>query len=214
MPIGTATAAGVVGSSVAGATTPGTISCAVTGAVTFASPGLSAAGAITKKTTMTTLSSTTASGTGYPNTATALGIVSTTTPCPQTGGVPDSTDPSSCLASTTKKGIVTYDIVKDPYYYDTTGSYASSGLADLTAALEAKPIKAVVNSIKVDLVFGSAAEVYPTALGGSGLCGTSDVGFDITGNVQAGVNTVATYDELVCLPVTPGRAPRGTSSPT
>jgi hypothetical protein len=95
--------------------------------------------------------------------------------------------------------VVTYAIAKDPYYYDTGGSYATSGLTALEAALAAKPIKATVDSIATDLVFVSASEVYPTALGGSGLCGASDAGFDVTGNVQVKDVNVGTYTELACL---------------
>jgi hypothetical protein len=201
-PIATATVAGVVASpGVAGAATPAptTINCSLGGTVTFATPGLSAGGVITNKTVEDTASSTTAAGTNCPTTTNALKIPSATTLCPETGGVPTSTDPAACLASTTKNGVVTYAIAKDPYYYDTDGSYASTGLTDLDAALSAKPIKATVDGIATDMVFVSASEVYPTALGGSGLCGTSDVGFDVTGNVQVKDLTVGTYTELVCL---------------
>jgi len=202
MPIGTATVAGVVASpGVAGAVTPPptTINCTVSGSVTFAAPGLSAGGTITSKSSEDTESSTTAAGTDCPTTTDALKIVSTTTPCPQTGGVPNSGDPSACLATTTKRGVTTYNIAKDPNYYDTTGSYATSGLTDLEAALAAKPIKATVDSIGVDLVFGSASEVYPTSDGGTGKCGSTDVGFDVTGNVQVKGANVGTYEELACL---------------
>jgi hypothetical protein len=202
MPLGTATVAGVAASpGVAGAATPAptTINCTVSGSVTFAPPGLSAAGTITNKSSEDTLSSTTAAGTNCPTTTNALKIVSTTTPCPQTGGVPNSGDPASCDATTTKKGVTTYNIAKDPNYYDTTGSYASSGLTDLEAALAAKPIKATVDSIATDLVFVSAAEVYPTSDGGTGQCGSTDVGFDVQGNVQVKDANVGTYTELACL---------------
>jgi hypothetical protein len=177
-----------------------TPSCSVAGTVTFASPGLSAGGTLTNKSSEKTASSTTASGTGCPGVASALSIVSTTTPCPQTAGVPNSGDPSACLASSVVKGNTVYAIAKDPNYYDTTGSYAGTGLTDLEAALSAKPIKATVNNLAVELVFTSAAEVYPTSVpGGSGLCGATDVGFNVQGNVQVKSATVGTYDELVCL---------------
>jgi hypothetical protein len=196
-----ATVTTVASSGVAGATTPPpvTTSCTVAGGVTFATPGLSAGGTLTSKSTVDTAATTTASGTGCTNAPSNLKIVSTTTPCPQTGGVPNSGDPSACLASTTKNGVVTYAIAKDPNYYDTTGSYAGSGLTDLEAALAAKPIKATVDSIAADLAFGSATEVFPTADGGTGQCGTTDVGFDVLGNVQVKGADVATYEELACL---------------
>ena len=199
----TATVTTVASSGVAGATTPppATTSCTLTGAVTFATPGLSAGGALTSKSTVDTGATVTSSGTGCNNAALkALKIVSTTTPCPQTGGVPNSGDPSACEASTTSsKGVVTYAIAKDPNYYDTTGSYAGSGLTDLEAALGAAPIKVTVDSISADLVFGSATEVYPTSDGGTGQCGSADVGFDVLGNVQVKAVNVATYEELACL---------------
>jgi hypothetical protein len=202
VPIGTATAAGVVASpGVAGAATPAptTINCTLGGTVTFAAPGLSAGGTLTTKSTVDTASSTTAAGTNCPTTTNNLKIVSATTPCPQTNGAPSSSDPAACQATTTSKGVTTYNDVKDPNYYDTTGSYASSGLTDLETALAAKPIKATVDSIGTDLVFVSASEVYPAALGGSGLCGSSDVGFDVQGNVQVKGLNVGTYTELACL---------------
>ena len=202
MPLGTAAVAGIAASpGVAGAATPPqtTINCTVSGAVTFAAPGLSAGGTLTTKTAENTESSTTAAGTNCPTTTNALKIVSTTTACPQTDGAPSSTDPAACLATTTAKGNTTYNDVKDPYYYDTTGSYASTGLTDLDAALAAKPIKAIVDSIGTDLVFGSATEVYPASLGGSGLCGASDVGFDVQGTAQVKGLVIGTYTELACL---------------
>ena len=120
-------------------------------------------------------------------------IPSATTPCPQTGGVPNSGDPSACLASKTKNGVTTYAIALKPNYYDTTGSFATSGLSDLQAALQAKPLKTTVNSIAVPLAYGTAAQVLP-----GGVCG-SDVGFHLTGNVLYGTTPVGTYTDDVCL---------------
>ena len=186
-----------------------TITCSVGGSVTFASPGLSAGGTLTNKATENTASSTTPSGTGCPTTVNNLKIAGATTACPQTGGVPTSTDPAACLASTTKNGVTTYAIAKDPDYYDTTGSYATSGLTNLTAALAAKPIKATVDNIGVSLVFGSATEVYP-----GGLCGSADAGFDVLGSAQVkGPMSAPTTNSCVS-PMTPGRTPRMTSSST
>ncbi len=195
MSVGTAAAVSIAGPSVAGAAAPPptTISCTVTGAVTFASPGLSAGGALTANGSVTTKSTTTATGTGCGGTPSSETIASTTTPCPQTNGVPNSGDPSACLASKTKDGVVTYAIAQKPNYYDTDNSYASSGLTDLETALQAKPPKATVDSIPVVLAYGSASEV-----GGGGVCG-SDVGFDITGNAQIKGATVGTYTDIVCI---------------
>ncbi len=170
-----------------------TTSCAVAGSVTFPAPGLSASGAITNKLTENTVSSTGTTGTGCPTTTSATKIVSTTTACPQTAGVPNSGDPAACLASTVSKGVTIYAIAKDPNYYDTTGSFLGTGLADLTTALQAKPTKATVNGVGLSLVFGSATQVLP-----GGVCGSA-VGFNITGNGQVKGTNVATYDEIVCL---------------
>jgi hypothetical protein len=195
MSVGTAAAVSIAGPSVAGAAAPPptTISCTVTGAVTFASPGLSAGGALTANTSVTTKAVTTAAGTDCPGTPSSETIASTTTPCPQTNGVPNSGDPSACLASKTKDGVVTYAIAQKPNYYDTDNSYASSGLTDLETALQAKPPKATIDAVPVVLAYGSASEV-----GGGGACG-SNVGFDITGNAELKGATVGTYTDIVCL---------------
>ena len=153
-----------------------TSSCSVSGGITFAAPGLTSGGTITNKTSEKTAASTTASAAGgCSGVAAALSIVSTTTACPQipnphitvavpAATIPDPTGPASCQASTTSKGVTTYNDVKDPNYYDTDGSYAGSGLTDLQTALSAKPIKTTVNNLAVEMVFGSASEVYPVSL--------------------------------------------------
>ncbi len=196
VPIGTVATVGVVGSGVAGAATPPptTISCPVTGTVTFAHPGLSAGGALTSAASETTKSSTTPTGTGCSGLPIATNIASATTPCPQTSGVPNAGDPSACLASKTSHGVTTYAIGSKPNYYDTDGSYATSGLSDLEAALQAKPPKTTVDNISVTLAYGSASEVIP-----GGVCGASDVGFDLTGNAEVKGLTVGTYTDIACL---------------
>ncbi len=178
-------------------------SCPVTGSVTFAAPGLSAGGALTSAATATTKSSTTATGTGCSGVASSLNIASATTPCPQTSGVPNAGDPAACLASKTSHGVTTYAIGSKPNYYDTDGSYATSGLTNLEAALQAKPPKTTVDNVAVTLAYGSASEVIP-----GGACGASDVGFDVSGNAQVKGLTVGTYTDIVCLS---GDAGTGTS---
>ena len=138
LPVTAATAAAVVGGGVASAAKPppGPITCAQTGTVTFQKPGLSSGGTLTTKASVKTKSSVTPTGTGCAGTPVKVSIVSATTPCPQTGGVPNGGDPAACQASKTNgKGVVTYAIAKKPNYYNTTGSFAGSGLTDLETAL-------------------------------------------------------------------------------
>ena len=196
MPMGMAVAVDVVGSSVAGAVTtppPTNYNCAVNGTVSFQSPGLSAGGALTAGTAVKTGTSATPTGSGCSGVPIKVTILSATTPCPQTGGVPNSGDPAACQASKTKNGVTTYAIALKPNYYGTDGSFESSGLSDLQTALQAKPIKTTVDSIPVVLAYGAAADVVP-----GGVCG-SDVGFHLTGNVMYGANAVTTYTFNVCL---------------
>ncbi len=82
----------------------------VTGSVTFAAPGLSAGGAPTSAASETTKSSTTPTGTGCSGLPIATNIASATTPCPQTGGVPNAGNPSASLASKTSHGGTTYAV--------------------------------------------------------------------------------------------------------
>ena len=195
MSMGTALAVDVVGSSVAGATTPPptNYNCAVSGTVTFQSPGLSAGGALTANSVVNTKAAVTPTGSGCSGAPIKVTIPSATTPCPQTGGVPNSGDPAACLASKTKNGVTTYAIALKPNYYGTTASFATSGLSDLQAALQAKPIKTTIDSIAVVLAYGAAAQVLP-----GGVCG-SNVGFHLTGNVLSGTTPISTYTFNVCL---------------
>ena len=166
--------------------------CTVAGAVTFKSPGLSAGGSLTSATSVTTKSSTTPTGTNCSGSPIGVTIASATTPCPQTNGVPNSGDPAACQAQ--KNGV--YAITTKPNYYDTNGSFASSGLSDLQAALQAKPLKTTVGGIPVLLTYGTAAQVLP-----GGVCGSTDVGFHLTGNVsyKTASNVVGTYTDNACI---------------
>ncbi len=201
MPIGAATAVGVVGTGVAGAAKPppGPITCTQAGSVTFQAPGLSNGGTLTTKTSVLTKADVTPTGTGCSGTAIKVKIVSATVACPQTNGVPNSGDPSSCLASKTNgKGVVTYEISKKPNYYDTDGQFESNGLSDLQAAL-ANGLTTKDNGNKVTLEYGSANEVVGGACGTDG-SGNSIVGFQLTGAVdENGASTGLNYSDLVCL---------------
>ncbi len=164
--------------------------CTVGGTVTFKTPGLSAGGSLTSAASVTTKSATTPTGTNCSGLPLKVTIASATTPCPVDGsGVPLSTDPSACLAQ--KNGV--YAITLKPNYYNTDASFASSGLTDLQAALQAKPLKTTVGGISVSLAYGSAAEVLP-----GGVCG-SDLGFHLTGNMLYGTTAVGTYTDNVCI---------------
>ena len=195
MPMGMALVFGVVGPSVAGAAAPPptNYSCAVSGTVTFQSPGLSAGGALTANSVVNTKTAATPTGSGCSGAPIKVTIPSATTPCPQTNGVPNAGDPAACLASKTKNGVTTYAIALKPNYYGTSGSFATTGLSDLQAALQAKPLKTTIDSVRVVLAYGTAAEVVP-----GGVCG-SDVGFHLTGNVLYGTTAISTYTFNVCL---------------
>lgn len=206
MPMAAATAVAVAGSGLAGAAKPppGPITCSQTGSVTFAKPGLSDGGALTTKSSVTTKSAVTPTGTGCSGSPSKLNIVTSTTPCPQTNGVPNSGDPQSCLQSKTNgKGVTTYEIAKKPNYYDTVGDFASSGGSDLEAALAASGgLSTKDNGNKVLLAYngsGSVSEVLGGACG-SQTDGNPIVGFDITGPVtENGASTGLNYDDLVCI---------------
>ena len=172
--IGTVTAAGVVSSGVAGATPlPTTITCALTGGGNFVAPGISAGGALTNKPSLKasdTISGIT--GTGCPTAPQTVSVVSTSTACPQipnpdisvavpAATIPKPSDPSSCLGYTVKKGVTTYNDVKDPNYYDTSGGYVISGLNDLQTGLQAKAIKSNIDGIKVVETVNSVSAVEP-----------------------------------------------------
>ena len=184
----------VASSGVAGAAATSTITCAETGTVTFTSPGLSFGGALSSSTSVKTTASIAPTGTDCPTAPIGVSIPSATTLCPETGGVPNGSDPSACLASKTKDNVTTYSIASKPYYYDTTGSYETSGVANLQAALTAKPLKTTIDNIGVVLDYGTATQITP-----GGVCGATDVGFYLTGNVQVKSLTIATYTDTVCL---------------
>jgi hypothetical protein len=201
LPVTAATAAAVVGGGVASAAKPppGPITCAQTGTVTFQKPGLSSGGTLTTKASVKTKSSVTPTGTGCAGTPFKVSIVSATTPCPQTGGVPNGGDPAACLASKTNgKGVVTYAIAKKPNYYNTTGSFAGSGLTDLETALSTSGgLTTKDNGNKVVLAYNGPSSVSEVV---GAACGGTTVGFDITGPVTLnGASTGLNYDDLVCL---------------
>ena len=118
-------------------------------------------------------------------------IASATTPCPQTGGIPNSGDPAACLAP--ERTVCLTPSARSPTTTTPTASFATSGLTDLQAALQAKPLKTTVGGINVSLAYGAAAEVLP-----GDVCG-SDVGLHLTGNMLYGTIPVGTYTDNVCL---------------
>ena len=170
------------------------ITCPEAGTVAFASPGLSFGGALSSATSAKTAATITPTGTGCSGLPIKVSIASATTLCPETGGVPNGSDPSACLASKTKDNVTTYSIASKPYYYDTTGSYETNGVTDLQAALAAKPLKTTIDNIGVVLDYGTATQITP-----GGVCGATDVGFYLTGNVQVKSLNVATYTDTVCI---------------
>ena len=143
----------------------------------------------------------TPTGTGCSGTPIKTNILSDTTPCPQTGGVPNSGDPGACLQSKTNgKGVTTYEIAKKPNYYDTVGSFASAGTSSLDAALAASGgLTTKDNGNKVLLAYNGPSSVSEVV---GGACGTSGggnpiVGFHFTGPVTLnGGSTGLRYDDL------------------
>jgi hypothetical protein len=200
----------VTGSGIASAKTPPPLltgTCPTSGLVTFAAPGLSPSGAITNKPSEKSVATDTPTsgfcGTG----AIKAKIVSATSPCwatlpvysktAPTGGILADGASSACdVNGDTAQGddsISATDVktaIKDQNYYDTTGSFASSGTSSIVAALNAKPVKLLNNGNKGLLTVTGAAEV----IGGD--CGSA-VGFDITGTSGfVGANNVSV---LICL---------------
>lgn len=174
MPLSMVTLTGLAGTGgIAGAKAPPpppdpAVSCHITSTVTFAAPGLSLNGDITTAKTSTTTSTGTSivagpgcSGAG----GNPLTIVSKNSKCAKT---PNSPVPGCVKGST---------------YFDSFSGFAgSSTTASLAKAV--KHLTFVVNGITYAAKGTGTSEIYPTSLGGSGLCG-SEVGFGITGVVKA-----------------------------
>jgi hypothetical protein len=202
IPVSAITALGAaVGTGVASARAlpPTSITCAESGSAVLPKPGVNNGGTLTTKATEETKATITGanvgSGTGCSTKAIKPKIISATTPCPQTGGVPNPGDPGACLASTSKTShgvtTVTYAIAKDPNYYGTAGGYASSA-GDIGSSL---PLETSDNGTKVWLEFGTSNSENV-----GGTCG-SNTGFNLTGNVDNSTQTAAigTYVENICV---------------
>jgi hypothetical protein len=208
MPVTAITA--VTTSGVAGAVKPAPVagSVALSGLVTFAAPGLSAGGAITNKTVESALSLITPAG-GIAGTKSIKSKIPTaTSPCwstlpvysktAPTGGTLASGAPAATCdvgggAASTDSPVVPADVktaIKDQNYYDTSGSFASTGTASIVAALNAKPIKVSDNGNNSVVTVLDANNVA------GGACGTT-VGFQIDGTITlTGITHVSV---LVCL---------------
>jgi hypothetical protein len=196
IPVSAITALGAaVGTGVASARAlpPTSITCAESGTVLLPKPGLSNGGTLTSKASETTKVSLTGSGTGCSTKAVKPKIVTATTPCPQTGGVPNPGDPAACEASTSKTShgvtTVTYAIARDPNYYDDAGGYAAAASSGVGSTL---PLETEDNGTKVWLEFGSSSS--------SSTCGSNE-GFTLSGNVDNSTQTAAigTYTDNICV---------------
>jgi len=193
IPVSAVTALGaVVGGGVAGAKAepPTSITCAESGSVTLPSPGLTNGGTLTAKASETTKGSITGSGTGCSTKAIKIAIVTATTKCPETDGVPNSGDVGACQAYTIKKGAKVYAIAKDPNYYDDALGYVESASSGVGSAL---PLETEDNGTKVWLELGTS--------GSSSNCGGSNAGFKLTGNVDNATQSAAigTYTDNICV---------------
>jgi hypothetical protein len=192
IPVSAITALGaVVGTGVAAArgTAPTSITCAESGSVALPKPGLTNGGTLTVKATEETKVTISGTGTGCSTKASKPKIVTDTTLCPNTGGVPNPGDPAACEASTTKRGVTTYAIAKDPNYYDNAAGYAGSASSGVGSAL---PIETEDNGTKIWLEYGTSSS--------SSTCGSNE-GFTLTGNVDNSTQTAAigTYTDNICV---------------
>ena len=209
MLMGTALVVDVVGSSVAGAATPPptNYNCAVGGSVTFQSPGLSAGGA-SPPTRGHHQDDCDADGIGLLGRARSrVTVASATTPCPQTDGVPNSGDPSACLASKTKNGVTTYAIARSP-----TTTTPPPVRYERCGRLAGRPAgQADQDHDRLDLG-------HPVhRRGRSGVAGGRvRFGRRIPAHREAlsGTTPVSTFTFSRASPVIPDRTPPGTSSPT
>jgi hypothetical protein len=174
MPISTVAAIGATGG-VAGAKSPVPpdpgVTCSVSSTTTFAAPGLSVNGQVGTgvKTTVSTTSATTfgpVGGNGCTGTGAGSTITSKTVKC--TKGQPGQ--------PTTNPGC---DGVKGTEGWDSWGDFLAPGnLATLQKAL--KKLSFTINGIAYETKTSGATTILP-----GGLCGSSEVGFQLTGAVKA-----------------------------
>jgi len=193
----------VTGSGIAWAKagTPEAISCTLSGTVTFAKPGLSYNGSLTNKTVEDTKTDITpAASAGCSTKAIKNTIASTTTAC--AGAASPAPECSLAPAKT---------LAKDPDFYDTASSLASSGVSEIATSLAAG-IATTDNGNKVvlEVTSGGTSSVLP-----GGACG-STVGFQLTGAVDTTSATPftiggsdASYDLIICLSTDTGPGTTG-----
>jgi len=189
------TAIGGAGIASAKALPPLTGTCALTGTVTFAEPGLSYDGTLTNKSVETTKTAITPSGICGTK-AIKSKINSTPTACATASPAP------ACGLATAKT------LAKDPDYYDTASSLATSGVSQIVTSLAAG-IPAVDNGTKVTLqvTSGGTGAVLP-----GGACG-STTGFALTGAVTNGGTAVSSYSLTICLTGDSGSGTSGSFFP-
>ncbi len=217
----------VTGTGIASAKTtyaPASGTCAIAGSVTFAAPGLSPNGAITNKGSEKSVASTAPTGSSTPLGGNGAGlcgtgainakIISTTTECwstlpvysktSPTGGVLASGAPSTCDVNgdtaASDSSLSATDIktaIKDQFYYDTTGSFATSGPSGIIASLNAKPAKLLNNGNKG--TFTATGAVEELGAGSAAKCGAGVVGFDVTGTSTFAA-PASNIEILICLP--------------
>ncbi|MGA2835199.1 MAG: hypothetical protein ABSF84_01250 [Acidimicrobiales bacterium] len=182
---------------------PVAVSCNLGGTVTFAKPGLSYDGSLTNKTVEDTKTDVTLqSGSSAQCSTKAIKekIVSSTTPC---AGA--SSPAPECSIAPPKT------LAKDPNFYDTASSLASSGVSEIVSSLSPGiPSEDNGTKIVLEVTSGGTSEVTP-----GGACG-STVGFQLTGAVDlaAGGPVVisgsdATYTLVICLQTDTGPGTTG-----
>ena len=197
---GLAGASALTGASVASAKAlpPVAVTCSLTDSVTFAKPGLSYNGSLTNKTSQSSKSATTPSAgnpAACPTKAIKNKIATATTDCATAP-----TPAPICSISTAKT------LAKDPFYYDTASSLATSGVASIVASLS-PGIATTDNGTKVILAVTApgTSSILP-----GGACGTT-VGFHLSGavNLAAGGSTGLNYTLNICLVADTGTGTSG-----
>ena len=199
MPAAALAAVTTVGASgVAGAVkTYDSQTCAVTGSVTFAAPGLSYSGSLGKKSTVKSLSSETATGTGCGagvsgSAGISSKITTAATDC-NIPPVPPATNPAICASATTKLH----------FAYSNASNLATAGVASIVASLGPKGLKLYDNGNKVT---GQVTAPNTTTVVPGGACGSA-VGFSVAGNTTV---TGLTYVLTLCLVGDTGTGTSGT----
>jgi len=185
-------AIGGAGIASAKALPPVPTTCALTGTVTFAKPGLSYNGSLTNKTVTTSKTAITPSG--------LCGTKAIKSKINSTPGVcaTDPTPAPACALASPKT------LAKDPNFYDTASSLATSGVTQIVASL-AGGIPAVNNGTKVTLQVTAPGT---NAILPGGACGAT-VGFHLQGGVTNGGANVTAYSLDICLSTDTGTGTTG-----